>query len=194
MPRASLPADGSVRAVGRDLLPLRLRDEVTLLLVLGPPRQKRQGVQTQMHRQNHAQRRVDVLEFLAGQAEADVVHAGAAVLGGHRHAEQTQFRHLGQDPAIELVGAIELADPRRHLASRPFADGLLEQALLLGQVETEHQADGATGVAPGASGALRKRTSRRLVLRRNCSTMRSGSNSRWMSRLGNGRCLGRAAT
>ena len=32
-----------------------------------------------------------------------------------------------------------------------------------------------------------------LLLSRNCSVMRSGSNMRWMSRFGSGRCLPRAA-
>ena len=54
----------------------------------------------------------------------------------------------------------------------------------------EHQADGATGaMLAGVSAGLRNSTSRRLLLSRNCSVMRSGSNIRWMSRFGNGRCL-----
>ena len=96
----------------------------------------------------------------------------ATVLGRNRHAEQAEVGHLRQDSRVELMCAIELTDSGRHFASRPFADGLLEQALLVGQIETEHQADGATDAA-GFSGGFRKRTSRRFVLRRNCSTIRA---------------------
>ena len=98
----------------------------------------------------------------------------------------------GQNAAIELVRAIELANPGRHLAARPLPDGLLEQSLLVGEVEVEHQ-DEVAGTAAAAWGAFRKSTSRKLVLSRNCSTIRSGSNIRWMSRFGSGRCLRRAA-
>ena len=83
--------------VAGDLPALRLRDEVALLLILGAPREQRQAVEPGVHRHDHAQRRVHVLELLAGEAEADVVHAGAAVLRRHRDAEQAELRHLRQD-------------------------------------------------------------------------------------------------
>ena len=80
MPRTSLPAARLGQAVAGDLLALRLRHEVPLLLILGAPGEQRQAVEPGVHRHDHAQRRVDVLELLADEAEADVVHAGAAVL------------------------------------------------------------------------------------------------------------------
>ena len=57
--------------------------------------------------------------------------------------------------------AIELADARRHLAARPFAHRLLEQALLVGEVEVQHQRGRRSG---GASTGFRNSTSRRLAL------------------------------
>ncbi len=63
------------QAEGRDLPPLRLRNQVALLLILGAPRQQRQAVQADVHGEDHAQRRVHVLQFLAREAEADVVGA-----------------------------------------------------------------------------------------------------------------------
>ena len=85
-----------------------------------------------MHRHDHAQRRVDVLELLAGEAEADVVHAGAAVFLRHRDAEQAELRHAAEDAlAIEAVLPIVFPDVRRDLARAPFADRLLEQALFV---------------------------------------------------------------
>ena len=97
-------------------------------------RQFRPGV----HRHDDAQRRVDVFEFLAGQAERDVVHPGAAVLDGHRDAEQAELGHLRQDVLVEAVRAVEFLDARRNLTGAPLAHGLLEQALFVGQVEVDH--------------------------------------------------------
>ena len=123
------------QAVGRDLSSLRLRHEIALLLILGAPGQERQAVQPGVHRHDHAQRRVDVLELLADEPEADVVHAGAAVLLRHRASEQPELRHLRKDAAVEPVLAIELADARRDFAGAPFAHRLLEQLLFFGEIE-----------------------------------------------------------
>ena len=127
------------QAVGRDLLALRLRHEVALLLVLGAPGQERQAVEPGVHRHDHAQRRVDVLELLADDAEADVVHAGAAVFLRDRTAEQAKLGHLRQDVRVESMLAIELANLRRHRARAPLAHRLLEQPLLLGEIEINHE-------------------------------------------------------
>ena len=138
---AHVAAGGGLgQAVGRDLLPLRLRHEVLLLLRLGAPRQQRQAVEAGVHRHDHAQRRVDVLELLADDAEADVVHAGAAVLGRHRRAEQPEVGHLREDAAVEAVLAIEVVDLRLHLARAPLAHRLLEQPLFFGEIEIKHEA------------------------------------------------------
>ena len=75
-------------------------------------------------------------------AEADVVHAGAAVLLRHRDAEQAELGHPAEDAlAIETVLAIVLADVRRHLARAPFANRLLEKALLFVQAEIRSWSD-----------------------------------------------------
>ncbi len=84
-----------------------------------------------MHRHDDAQRRVDVLQLLADEAETDVVHPGAAVLLWHRAAEQAEIGHLRQDIAVEPVLAIEVMDPGRDLARPPFTDGLFEQTVFL---------------------------------------------------------------
>ena len=126
------------QAVGGDLLPLRLRHQIALLLVLVAPREQRQAVQPGVHRHDHAQRRVDVLELLARQAEAQVVHARAAVLLRHGDAEQPELGHLREHVPVEAVLAIEVVDVRRDFAGAPLADGLLEQALLVGQFEVNH--------------------------------------------------------
>src|SRR5688572_19496680 len=100
------------------------------------------------------------------------------MLHRHRDAEQPERRHLRQQPPVEAMGPIEVADARGHLAAGPFAHRLLYQPVFLGELEI-HQAP-----APGAEGstALRNSTSRCWLFSRNCSVMRSGSNIRWMSR------------
>ncbi len=136
---AHVAARGRFRqAIGRNLLALRLRHQVPLLLILASPREQRQAVEAGVHRHDHAERRVDVLELLARQTQADVVHARAAVLDRHRDAEQAELGHLRQNRRIEGVGAVELLDPGRHLAARPVAHGLLEQALFFGQLQINH--------------------------------------------------------
>ena len=86
-----------------------------------------------------AQRRVDVLEFLADDAETDVVHTGAAVLRGDGAAEQPELGHLRKDVTVEPVLAIEVANSRPDLSRRPFAHRLLQQPLLFGQIEINHE-------------------------------------------------------
>ena len=69
---AGIAAGGRLgQAVGRQLLALRLRHQVLLLLLLGAPGEQRQAVEARVHRHDHAQRRVDVFELLAGDAERE---------------------------------------------------------------------------------------------------------------------------
>ena len=60
---------GLGQPVGGDLPALGLRHEIPLLLILGPPRQQRERVEADVDRQDHAKRRVHVLQLLAGQAQ-----------------------------------------------------------------------------------------------------------------------------
>ena len=129
---------GFGQAVARDLLALRLRHEVLLLLRLGAPRQQRQAVEAGVHRHDHAQRRVDVLELLAGDAQADVIHARAAVLLRDGNTQKAERRHQRKDIRIEAVLPVEIVNAWGDFARGPFADRLLEQALLVGQVEVDH--------------------------------------------------------
>ena len=63
-----------------------------------------------MHRHDDAQRGVDVLELLAGEAQADVVHPGAAILLRDRDTEQSEPGHAAEDAiAIEAMLAVSFA-------------------------------------------------------------------------------------
>ena len=64
-----------------------------------------------MDRHDHAQRGVDVLQSLARQPEADVVHARPAVLLRNGDPKQPQARHATENAiAIEMMGAVVLAN------------------------------------------------------------------------------------
>ena len=126
------------QAVAADLLAARLGDEILPALLLGAPAQQAERVEPRVHRHDDAQRRVEVLELLAGQPEADVVHAGAAVLGGDADAQQAERRHPRQDARVEPMLAIEVVDAGGNLAGAPFPDGLLQQALFFRELQVDH--------------------------------------------------------
>ena len=86
-----------------------------------------------------------IFELFAGDAQRDVVHAGAAVFLRHRDAEQPELRHPAEDAvAIEVVLAIVVADEGRDFARAPLANRLLEQLVFVGQREINH---GKRGIA-----------------------------------------------
>jgi hypothetical protein len=90
-----------------------------------------------VYRHDHAQRRVDIFELLAHDPKTDVVHARAAVLRRHAHAKEAELRHLGQQPAIEPVLAIQLLNRRRDFPRRPLTRGLLEQQMVFTEIEIQ---------------------------------------------------------
>ena len=135
MPRASLPGRWLGQAVRADQRAMRLRNEILLLLRFGPPRQKREAVQRDVHRQDDPHRRVGVLELFACDAEADVIHPRASILRRHADAEKPKLGHLRQERAIERVRTIELLDAGRHFARRPLARRLLDEPMLLVEIE-----------------------------------------------------------
>ena len=76
------------------------------------PLQEGQRVQPDVDRHDHAQRRVDVLQLLAGQRQADVVKTEPAILLRNRQPENPGLAHLVDDvPAVILLG-IPLPDMR----------------------------------------------------------------------------------
>ena len=109
------------QAVAGHLPALRLRHEIPLFLILGPPREKRQTVEARVDRHDDAKRRVHVLEFFARQAEANVVHADAAVFLRHGNPQQSQRRHPSENaPAVETVLPIDLLSVGPNLAHPPM--------------------------------------------------------------------------
>src|SRR5215470_17609001 len=172
---------GFGQAVPGQLVAFRLRDEIAPLLVVAAPREQRQAVEADVHRHDDAQRRVDVFELLAREAERDVVHAGAAVLLRHADAEQPELLQPADDAlAVEVVAPVVIFDVRLNFARAPLTHRLLEQAMFVGEVEADHA-------------GLRNRISRWLFLRRNESETRRPEKSLMMSRLRSTDCRPRSA-
>ena len=111
---------GLGEAEGGDLLALGLRHEVALLLVLGAPASSDSEFRPTCTDMDDAQRGVDVLQFLAGETEADVVHARAAVLGRDADAQQAEGGHLRQDRRVEAVLAVQFRDVRARPRAPPI--------------------------------------------------------------------------
>ena len=92
-----------------------------------------------MDRHDHAQVGVDVLELLAREPEAQVVHAGAAPLLGDADAEQLQLGHAAQEVAVEAVLAVEVVDLRLDLLRGPSSRTVSTSAsVLVAQLQVDH--------------------------------------------------------
>ena len=123
----------------RQLLAARLRHEVLLLLLLGPPLQEGQRVEPGMDGEDDAEGGVGALHLLAQQGEGDVVHPRPAVLLGNRQAQEPLGAHLLVQAAVVLGVGVHLLDARQDLALGEGARGALHLALRIGQRKVDHQ-------------------------------------------------------
>ena len=93
-----------------------------------------------LHAHHRAVARVDALDLARDQAVADVVEAGAAVLGRQRRAEQPERAHLAErspDRTVSWRNASRHA--RQQLVLRVRVRGVAHHPLLLGQLVVEQQ-------------------------------------------------------
>jgi hypothetical protein len=107
----------------------------SLLLGLRAPLEDRELDQRDLDRERRADRRVRPADLLGHERVRDVVEAVAAVLLGHRPAEETERRHLLQDVGGEHLAPIALARARRDLLLRELARELADLFLFGGEVE-----------------------------------------------------------
>ena len=68
-------------------------------------------------------------------ASDDEVEPGAAVLLGDDDPEQAELGHALDDPQVEVVVDVVLDRVREHALVHERADGVLDQALLVGELE-----------------------------------------------------------
>ncbi len=115
-PGGSLHADhvgtsvGFGHAEGADVLALGQRHQIFLFLLLGAPLEYAQAAQAHVNAHDHPCRGVHSFQFLAGQAQGDVVHAGSSVVDRHADAQQSLGGHLGQQRAVEGLFPVVFLD------------------------------------------------------------------------------------
>src|SRR6185312_16014161 len=109
--------------------------QVLALLLLGAPLHDARADERGLHRDDRADRAVAAADLLDDQPVGEVVQARAAVLGGHDRAEVALVCDLLDEIEVEVVVARVFARLDHDLVVGELARGLLDQALLVGQVE-----------------------------------------------------------
>ena len=116
-------------------LPLGQRHQEVLLLLLGAPLEQRHGAQAHVHRHGDPQVGVDGLQFLAGQPQADVIHALAAIADREGQTQDPELAHAPQHPLDRLLAAVSVLDHRRDFLPREVPHGLAVELLFFGEGE-----------------------------------------------------------
>ena len=88
-----------------------------------------------MDRDQRPERGLAALDLLADERLRDEVEPGAAVLLGDHDPEQAQLGHALDHAHVEVVVDVVLDRVRQHALVHEVADGLLDQALLVGELE-----------------------------------------------------------
>ena len=104
-----------------------------LALFLAAVSVNRVHAQRGLHGGEAADARIAALEFLANQAIADGIHAGAAVFGRQRGSQQPQFRHFRNQVLRENALVEAVADDRQHALVSEAGHGVLHHALFFAQ-------------------------------------------------------------
>ena len=128
---------GLGQAERRELLAARLRHEPAPALLLRPPLQDRQRVESDVDALDHAERGVGPLELLAQEREGDVVGPGAAVVGRDGRSEEAQTPQLLEDLPMDLALLVPRPDERQDLRFGELARRLLDETLLVRQLEID---------------------------------------------------------
>src|SRR6185369_6976549 len=97
-----------------------------------------QRIQTGVDRHDDAQKSVDCFEFLANQAQRDVIKTSAAILFGNANAQQVQLAHLPQHFRVKLLRLVPLLDEGSNLLLRKLAHGLHQSLVIFRQLEINH--------------------------------------------------------
>ena len=97
--------------------------------------EQRERVEPDVHRDQRPERGLAALDLLAGQRLGDEVEAGTAVLLRDHDAEDPELGHALDQVQVELVLDVVLDRDRQHALVDEGADGVLDQALLVGELE-----------------------------------------------------------
>ena len=93
------------QTIARDFRAGRLWHEILLLLRFRAPLKQRHRVETGVNADDHAQGRVNALQFFADHRQTQVIEARAAVFLRQTHAQKSQFTHPFDDWNHMLGGA-----------------------------------------------------------------------------------------
>ncbi len=117
------------------LLALRERHQVLLLLLFGAEHRDVRGTEPVVrgHRQRHA--RIDARELFDADAVVDGAHAGAAVGLGELDAHQAEVGQLRQQFLGKVLRFVPLHDVGPNFGFGEFANALAKERLLVGQRE-----------------------------------------------------------
>src|SRR3990172_2583019 len=86
-----------------------------------------------MDRHRHAQGAINGFEFLASQAEGDIVHALAAVFDWKTNPQDTEFAHALQHPGNWFTLAIVLLDNGSNFLLSEVAYHFLRHQMFVGK-------------------------------------------------------------
>ena len=132
---ASEPVPGSVRPKQPSEVPLAIRGQPLLLLLLGAEAQHGLAEQPVRDRHDPAQRGVCAAELLHAEHVGQVVATEAAVLLGDGEPEEPDLRHLRDDREVDLLVAVPLGAVRHRLAVEEVPREVAERPLLVVQAQ-----------------------------------------------------------
>ena len=155
---ASEPAFGSVRPKVASFSPVAWGTSQRCFCSSVPPLEEGEGVEADVDAHGDAEEGVDVLEFVAGEGEADVVEAGAAVALGDGEAEDAELTHLPQDFGVELGVGVPPLDVGGDFAGGELADHVADLDLLVGELEVHGWGEPSAACLLGRFGHERKCT------------------------------------
>jgi hypothetical protein len=110
--------------------------EELLLLLLGAELEQRIADQGVVDREDDARGGADPADLLDHQAVGEGVHAGAAVLLGDGDSGEAQLAGLIEERAREFAALVDFLGARPHDLLGEPADGLLQQLLLFGELDS----------------------------------------------------------
>ena len=137
MPPASEPALFSVRPHAPTLLALGERDEEPLLLLFRTGQEDVPRAEAVVRGDREGHSGVDPGEFLDHDRVLEGRQPGAAVFLRPDRSHESQFAGLREHLTGKLLLLVPLAGVRSDLALGKFADGLLEEQLLLVEAEIQ---------------------------------------------------------
>ena len=122
------------------MLATRERRNETGALLVGSEREERKRDGARVHRHRDTYPGIRARELLEHEDVGEEVGAGAAVLLGHTHAEQSQLRELRHELVGKAVLAIPLGGVRCDLRLRQLACQRLDGSVIGGELEV-HRPD-----------------------------------------------------